>query len=88
LGVNGVNFVLQTTPEEKNLRIKIGWTCWPNTTADNSVPEDIGQSLHRHTCSVGTNGILLKPAIESSSVKSGKNCSRMTCTYILQLIVH
>jgi hypothetical protein len=42
--------LLQTTPEEKIRRINIGWTCWPNTTADNSLLEHIGQSLHRHTC--------------------------------------
>jgi hypothetical protein len=31
---------------------------------------------------------LLKPAIEfSSSVNSAKNCTRMTCTYLSQLIV-
>jgi hypothetical protein len=32
--VTAVKFVLQTTPEEKIRRIKIGWTCWPNITAD------------------------------------------------------
>jgi hypothetical protein len=41
-------------PRRKITRIKIGFTCWPNTTADNSVLEDIGQRLHRHTCSVGS----------------------------------
>jgi hypothetical protein len=45
---------LLTTPEKK--MINTGRMCWPNTTADNSVPEDIGQSLHTHTsiCSVGS----------------------------------
>jgi hypothetical protein len=39
-------------PQKKKIaRIKIGWLCWPNTTADNSVPEDLRQSLHRH-CAV------------------------------------
>jgi hypothetical protein len=30
--------------------------CWPNITADNSAPENIGQSLHTHMCmcSVGS----------------------------------
>jgi hypothetical protein len=37
----------------------------PNITANYSVPEDIGQSLHRHTCSLGNSRVLLKPAIES-----------------------
>jgi hypothetical protein len=71
----------------KNPRINIGWTCWPNTTADYSVSTDIGQSLHRHACNVGSSWVLLKQAIESSSVNSGKNCPRMTCTYLSQLIV-
>jgi hypothetical protein len=29
----------------------------------------------------------MKPAIESYSLNSGKNCLRMTCTYSLELIV-
>jgi hypothetical protein len=58
--------------------IKIRWTCWLNTTADNSVPVDIGQSLHRYTCSVGSCWVLLKPAIISPSVNFGKNCLGMT----------
>jgi hypothetical protein len=52
-------------PRRKITRINIGWICWPNTTTDNSVSEDIGQSLHRYTCRVGSSWVLLKPAIES-----------------------
>jgi hypothetical protein len=49
-----------------------------NATADNSVPLDIGRSLHRREAwAVG----------ESSSLTSGENCTRLTCTYRLQLIV-
>jgi hypothetical protein len=48
-----VNFVLQTTWEEEIARIKIRWTCRPNTTADNSVPKDIGQNLHWHNVQGG-----------------------------------
>jgi hypothetical protein len=33
--------------------------CSPNITADNSATEDIGQSLHRHTCSVGSGWVFL-----------------------------
>jgi hypothetical protein len=84
--VSNVNFVLQIIPEEKITSIEIRWTCWPGI-ADNSVLEDIGQSLHRHACSVGSSRVLLKPAIESSSVNSEKNFPRMTCTYRSQLIV-
>jgi hypothetical protein len=51
--------------EEKIKRIKIRWTCWPNITADNSVTKDIGQSLLRYTCSVGSSWVFLKPVIES-----------------------
>jgi hypothetical protein len=54
LGVTVVNFILQTTPEEKITIIKFRRTCWANTTADNSVPEDVRQSLHTHTYSVGS----------------------------------
>jgi hypothetical protein len=43
-GVTVVNFALQTIPEEKVRRIKMGRTCWPNTTADNSVPEDVDKA--------------------------------------------
>jgi hypothetical protein len=43
-----IHFVLQTIPELKVMRIKIKWTCCPNTTADNSFPEDNGQSMHRY----------------------------------------
>jgi hypothetical protein len=50
-------------PLKKKSRIKVGWTCWPNTTTDNSVPEDNGQSLQRHTCSVGSSWVLFKSAI-------------------------
>jgi hypothetical protein len=64
-GATVVNFVLQTTPGEKITRIKIGWTCGPNTTADNFVPKDIGQSLlHSHTCGVGSSWVFLKLAID------------------------
>jgi hypothetical protein len=42
-------------------KITIGWMCWPNTTADNYVPEGIRQSLHRHMCSVRS-WTVLKPA--------------------------
>jgi uncharacterized protein (UPF0147 family) len=39
--------------------IKVRWTCWPNITADNSVPENIRQSLHRHTCIVDSSWVSL-----------------------------
>jgi hypothetical protein len=51
LGVSVVNFALQTTPEEKTQGLGSGERAVKITTADNSVPEYIGQSLHRYTCS-------------------------------------
>jgi hypothetical protein len=45
LGVTVANFVFRTTAKEKITWIKIRRKRWPNTTADNFVPEDIGQSL-------------------------------------------
>jgi hypothetical protein len=71
------------SPEVKITRSKTGWTCWPNTTADNSVPEGIRQSLYRYSCSVGSSWVLSKPSLSCSV-----NCPRMTCTYLSQLIVY
>jgi hypothetical protein len=42
---------LQTVPNHSITRIRIGRKRWRNNTADNSVSEDIGQSLHTCTCS-------------------------------------
>jgi hypothetical protein len=58
-GIIVVKIVLQTTSEEKVARIKIGGTCWPNTTTDNSVSEDIKQNLHRYA-EVGQNNETLQ----------------------------
>jgi hypothetical protein len=52
-GVALVNLVLQTTPQKKSQGVRSGERASQVTTADNSVP-NIGQSLHRHTCSVGS----------------------------------
>jgi hypothetical protein len=52
-GLTVVNFLLQTTPEEKIARINIGKSCCPNTTADNFASKDTGQSQHRYVYSVG-----------------------------------
>jgi hypothetical protein len=40
----------------------VRWTCWPNTTVDNSIPEE---NRTKPACSVGSSWVLLKPAIES-----------------------
>jgi hypothetical protein len=61
---------------------------WLNTTADNSVPEDIGQNLHRHTVHVvwaAAESCWNQPPSLFPSVNSGKNCWIMTFSYILQL---
>jgi hypothetical protein len=76
--------VIQTVRDEITM-IKIRWPWWSNFTADNSVPKDIRQSLDWHTCNVGSSWVLLKPAIETSSANSEKNCLRKTCTYLSQL---
>jgi hypothetical protein len=55
--------------------IKIRWTWWPNISTDNSVPEDIGQSLHRHKRVVRAvaESCWNQPQSPSSSVNSEKN---------------
>jgi hypothetical protein len=47
-GVTFVNFCFLNNPGEKITRIKIRQTCWPNTTADDYVPENIRQSLQMY----------------------------------------
>jgi hypothetical protein len=79
-----VNIILQTTPKERFKRIKIRWTCWPNTTAHNFVSEDIEHNLHRHTVPAVwavAESCWNQSYSLSSSFNSGKNCPRMNYIY-------
>jgi hypothetical protein len=59
--------------------------CWPNTTADNSVPEDWTKPAETYV-QRGQQLSLAETSHGLSSVNSGKNCPRITCMYFSQLI--
>jgi hypothetical protein len=69
-----VRFALGTNIEDNNKNWN--WVnVWSNIIANNSVPEDTGQTLHRQLSCADTSHSL------PSSGNSGSNCPTMSCTY-------
>jgi hypothetical protein len=68
------------TKKKITTRIKVRWTCWPNTTGDNSAPNYMEHRYVHAVWAVGESWPNLSWSLSSSDI-SGNKCPRMTCTY-------